>query len=359
MNEVRRPYESEYVRKDVMKVRTRQQRGEILVATRKDAWPLPYIHDVPGLRREGSGYSSPWGRFQTLYDPYELCVFQPVEGGKYPPVWTEHDLNSPIEPASALIDLTRRCARIVTDDGKDIATLSDVSAWENGWQLLDQFRQILAQNRVPAVVWRAELQASGERPLWDGPAPLVRNDHAAVNLAGYAYDDDGNLVYLSAVGHKTALEAIRASLLGRHHKGKLQLNVRNGYRSLNGLDRYEQVWAPLPDFAAHHVVFLARQGLESEPTDDVTYLLAYNLDGDEAPDAQAKQLLVERLHQALPIPILDEWAKPLWDTAEARGWITVFHAGGDCRACWRVSLQAGWAELIEELIAQGEIEITI
>jgi len=209
-------------------------------------------------------------------------------------------------------------------------------------------------------VWRVEWAEpeNGEQPLWEGRSPMIRNEHAAVSLAGYAFDDDRNLIYLSAVGHKTAMEAIRASLLGRHRKGKLTLGGGRYQQTLNGLDRYEQVWSPIPDFQAHHAVFLARQALKPEPTDDVTYLVVFDGDGEEL-ETEAKRLLAKRLHEALPIPVLEEWADALWNAADDRGWITAVRAAGDCRGCWQVSLMTDWAELVESLITQGEIEIAI
>jgi hypothetical protein len=361
MDKTKQAHESEHVKQNAHKLIARQRRGEILVASsRSNYWPLPCLHDVPGVQHTRGGYTSPWGDFSHIREMSGVCVFHPAEGNKRPPVWKDCDLHTPLALATAVIDPVRRWARIVSDGGEELATLTDVPVWEAAWRLFDQVREMLARSRVPAAVWRVAWREpeNGERPLWDHAAPLVRNDHAAVNVAGYAYDGDDNLVYLSAVGHKTALEAIRASLVGRHRKGKLRLSATGyGYSRLNGLDRYEQVWAELPDFAAHHVAFLARQALKPEPTDGVTYLPVFG--DDELLEAQAARLLARRLHEALPIPILGEWADALWAAAQEREWVTRGDAGGDCRACWRVSLRADWAELVEDLLAQGAIEISI
>jgi hypothetical protein len=104
---------------------------------------------------------------------------------------------------------------------------------------------------------------------------------------------------------------------------------------------------------------LARQAFQPEPVDSVTYLLVFANDdsGDELLATQAARLLARRLHAALPIPILGEWADALWQAALEREWIERAGAGGDCRACWRVSLMTDWAGLVEDLLAQGDIEI--
>jgi hypothetical protein len=98
--------------------------------------------------------------------------------------------------------------------------------------------------------------------------------------------------------------------------------------------------------------------LRPEPTDGVTYLPVFANGNDEWLEAQAAGLLARRLHEALPLPILGEWADALWEAAQEREWLARGHAGGDCRACWRVSLRADWAELVEDLLAQGAIEIS-
>jgi len=354
---MKQPYASEYLKKDALKIRSRQLAGEIIVTTARGYWPLPLMSDVPGLRREGSRTVCEWGSFVTLYDPYNAAQFIPADG-QLPLAWAGYT-PTPIELATVVVDPVRRWARVVSDEsGEEVATLTDVPAWESGWRLLEDVRTELAKALVPAVPWRVAWAApeNGEGPLWEGRSPMVRNEHAAVNLAGYAFDDDRNLIYLSAVGHKTALEAIRASLLGRHRQGKLTLGGGRYQTRLNGLERYEQVWAPLPDFQAHHVIFLARQAFKPEPADAVTYLVAF--DGD-APEEQARRLLTKRLHAALPIPVLDEWAEALWNAAAERDWITAVRAAGDCRGCWQVSLMTDWAALVESLITQGEIEIAI
>jgi len=359
------PYENLALKREAQAIIARQRRGEILVTHGpSETWFLPHILEVEGAKRSRNGYTSPWGTFSLVYD-LRMYVFHP-DDGKVPPVWQERDLRAPLELASVLVDPARRWARVISDDdGQEIALLADAPVWLRNYQLLSHVQQTLVSSRIPAVAWRIErqeLEAGQRAPLWDdGRSPLVRNEHAAVNLAGYAFDQDHNLVYLSAVGHKTALEAIRASLLGRQRQGKLQFGASAGHTRLNGLDRYEQVWTPLADFAAHHVVFLARQALQPEPADSVTYLLVFDSadSGDELLATQAAGLLAGRLHAALPIPILGEWADALWQAALERKWIERINAGGDCRACWSVSLMTDWSALVDDLLVKGDIEIEI
>ncbi len=359
-NDNQQPYEDTHLKRQAQAIIARQQRGEILVMRRpSERWPLPHILEISDVKRSNQGYTSPWGTFSDVYGglPGRMHAFYP-EGDKLPPAWERRDLRAPLELASIQIDPARRWARVISDaDGQEIALLADVPVWEPGYAILSLVQKTLVSSRISAVAWRVEWQEVQDgvpRPLWSGKAPLVRNKHAAVNLAGYAFDRDHNLVYLSAVGHKTALEAIRASLLGRHRKGKL---ILNGHTRINGLDRYEQVWTPLADFSAHHVVFVARQALHPEALDDSTYLLVFG-DDDELLTPQAQQLLAQRLHAALPIPVLAEWAEALWKAALEREWIERVFANGDCRACWRVLLMTDWAELVEDLLTQGSIEIT-
>ena len=77
------------------------------------------------------------------------------------------------------------------------------------------------------------------------------------------------------------------------------------------------------------------------------------------------QLFVERIKEALEVPILDEWSLTLWKQARNRRLVQDLVTGGDCILGARIDLrqgradaQADWKELISELLAQEEILLT-
>ncbi len=70
------------------------------------------------------------------------------------------------------------------------------------------------------------------------------------------------------------------------------------------------------------------------------------------------RLFVERLKEALEIPILDEWAAILWKHARNRNFVQDLTTGGDCILGARIDLQADWQELLTDLLTQEDISLT-
>ena len=117
------PFENAYFRERALKVAARQKQGHILVSgTQPDSgqgFPLPYIQDVPGLKR-GSypyDYECEWGRFKYEYE-LSAYLFTP-HNGQVPPGWERYDLHTPIQPVTAVIDRARRLATVKTPGSRD------------------------------------------------------------------------------------------------------------------------------------------------------------------------------------------------------------------------------------------------
>jgi hypothetical protein len=116
--------------------------------------PLPYILDIPGLRR-GSypyDYECEWGRLKYEYE-LSAYLFTPHDG-VVPPGWERHDLHTPIQPMTAVIDRTRRLATVKIPDREIV--LRDVPVGESPFSLLQQVNAALAQSCQPFVAWRLE-----------------------------------------------------------------------------------------------------------------------------------------------------------------------------------------------------------
>ena len=194
------PYENPYFRARVLKAASRQKRGHILVSgARPDngratpgalPLPLPYIHDVPGLRRGQYlyDYECEWGRFKHEYD---LSVYRFLPNDEqFPPGWEVFDLLTPIQPISAVIDRSRRLATVKAGDREIV--LADVPVGENFYTLLYQINATLAQSHQPFVVWRLEWVADEADRLWPDSVPKIKNEHGAAYVTGYAHDEAGN-----------------------------------------------------------------------------------------------------------------------------------------------------------------------
>jgi hypothetical protein len=186
-------------------------------------------------------YECEWGRFKYEYE-LSAYLFSP-HNGLVPPGWERYDLQTPIQPMTAVIDRARRLATVKTKDREIV--LRDVPVGESPYNLLQQVNAALAQSCQPFVAWRLEWVSGELDRLWPDGVPQIRNEHGSAYVTGYAHDEAGNLIYLGMVGHKTVLESIRATVQARQRK-KLFLQGRPVYPLAT---YYCQTWQPkLPLF---------------------------------------------------------------------------------------------------------------
>ncbi len=354
------PFENAYFRERALKVAARQKQGHILVSGAKpdngQGLPLPYIHDVSGLRR-GSypyDYECEWGRFKYEYE-LSAYLFTP-HNGEVPPGWERYDLRTPIQPVTAVIDRARRLATIKTPDCEIV--LRDVPMGESPYNLLQQVNAALAQSCQPFVVWRLEWVSGEVDWLWLEGVPQIRNEHGSAYVTGYAHDEAGNLVYLGMVGHKTVLESIRATVQARQRK-KLFLQGRPVYPLAS---HYGQTWQHLPDYGAYHVVLIADPALPGkwQSGDEVVYLLVFEGETAEetTPEDQALHMLTARLSEILPIPVLDDWECLLWEVARRKDLVVDMHTNGDCQDGYVVKLsETAWSDVVIGLLKERKIRI--
>ena len=356
------PFENTYFRERALKAANRQKQGHILASGAKpdsgQGLPLPYIHDIPGLRR-GSypyDYECEWGRFKYEYE-LGSYLFTP-HNGQVPPGWEQYDMQKPIQPVTAVIDRARRLATVTTPDREIV--LRDVPVGESSYNLLQQVNAALAQSCQPFVAWRLEWISGEFDQLWPEGVPQIRNEHGSAYVTGYAHDDAGNLIYLGMVGHKTVLESIRATVQARQRR-KLFLQGRPVYPLAT---HYCQTWQHLPDYGAYHASLIADPALKGkwQPGEEVVYLLVFKGDmtDRENPEKHARQMLPSRLSEALPIPVLREWAEILWEAGVEQGLIGELTTGGDSSAGFSVQLtEKIWAELLSTLLKEEKIGISV
>jgi hypothetical protein len=355
------PFENAYFRERAIKVANRQKQGHILVSGAKpdngQGFPLPYIHDVPGLRR-GSypfDYECEWGRFKYEYE-LSAYLFSP-HNGQLPPGWERYDLLAPIQPVTAVIDRARRLATVKTKDREIV--LRDVPVGESPYNLLQQVNAALAQSCQPYVAWRLEWVSSEVDRLWPEGVPQIRNEHGSAYVTGYAHDDVGNLIYLGMVGHKTVLESIRATVQGRQRK-KLFLQGRPVYPLST---HYSQTWQHLPDYGAYHATLIANSALlgKWQSGEEMVYLLVFEgelLEGTTS-ETQTRRVLTSRLSEALPIPLLDDWSESLWEAGQRENLIVGLETGGDCQVGYLIQLtETLWKEVITRLLKERKIRIS-
>ncbi len=113
----------------------------------------------------------------------------------------------------------------------------------------------------------------------------------------------------------------------------------------------------LPDFNVIHAGLISRKALPGqwEANDDCLYALAFDAAGGA--EGALQTIALKRLQEALPFPILDEWAKTLWDHGLDAGFIQRLQVGGDCHVGARIDLTKPWQELVQGLLEQEVLNV--
>ncbi len=349
-------YEDTYLRNRVQAISAKQKEGLIIVLAYDDGTGLPTIRSLPEMRpaRFPDDFAAEYGvlRRETSIQG-NAYTFHLKPGAKLPAILANY---KPLEAGEAQIDASRRLATIQV--GQTGITFTDVAVWESGYDLLREINKEFARVNSGVVVWKItslKEEASPSIRLFPGAVPTLQNGQTRVDLTGIAYDEDRNLVYIGAMGYKTSLESIRASLLTNKGMTMSEFGERDLY--LNPLDRYEQVWQAMTEYTSHHAAFLSRKAIPGrwEPEDLFGYALVFA--GVKDLDNELHRCFISKLKETLTIPILDEWAESIWHKADELRYIQDLITKGDCLAGIRINLQANWQELIEDLLKQKAIRL--
>jgi hypothetical protein len=96
-----------------------------------------------------------------------------------------------------------------------------------------------------------------------------------------------------------------------------------------------------------------------QPGEEVIYMLVFEGAEGIAHEAQATQMLTKRLTEALPIPVLDEWNRQLWEAARRNDLVVDLQTCGDCQEGYMVRLtETVWKEVIIRLLKKRKICIS-
>ena len=94
--------------------------------------------------------------------------------------------------------------------------------------------------------------------------------------------------------------------------------------------------------------------------EEVVYMLVFegDLTEGENPEEHACQMLPSRLSEALPIPVLQEWAETLWKAGTKQDLIAELSTGGDNPLGFSVQIiESVWADILTKLLMEGKIMI--
>jgi len=349
-----KPYEDTYLQKRVGAVIERQKQGKIVIAAYEDGTGLPTRQDLPAIKAAQHPHDYTVGDCGYLNYDSQLgaYIFTQKPGADLPKVLAHY---SPLALGEATVRVADRQAIIRVNDIE--ISFTGVPVWEPAYNLLKEINSELARANASVIIWKINWDEKGagqERLLFQGAVPRLRNGQALVHLTGFAYDEDHTLVYTGAVGYKTSLESIRATLLTSK---QLTLNHDQQDTYLSSLDRYEQVWQAMPEYTSHHVAYIGRQALPGkwDPEDQFAYLLVFQTTAE--PKEEMLRLFSERLKEALEIPVLDDWSVALWKAAKDQGYIRDLVTAGDCLKGFRLHLKADWHGLISALLKEETIAL--
>ena len=347
-------YEDTHLRQRVGAVIERQKQGKIVIAAYEDGTGLPTRQDLPTIKASPYPHDYAVGDCGFLNYDSQLgaYIFTPKPGADLPKVLAHYQ---PLSLGEAVVQLANRLATIRLNETE--ITFTGVPVWEPAYNLLKEINSELARANAGVIIWKIiwdEKNAQQQNRLFQGETPRLRNGQALVHLSGFAYDEDRTLVYAGAVGYKTSLESIRATLLTSKPL-TLVHDQQDVY--LSSLDRYELVWQALPEYTSHHTTYIARQALPGkwDPEDQFSYLLVFQSTVD--PKQEMLRLFTERLKEALEVPILENWAVALWKAAKDQGYIRELITAGDCLRGFRLHLKADWHVLITGLLKEETIAL--
>lgn len=206
--------EDTYLRKQVGGVIAMQKSGKIVLSPAGQNYGILTIDELGGdLVRAHYPYDYAVGTVGYLaYDGQSrLYVYTAISGEKLPKALENY---KEVRLFEAELDYAKRTITINLE--AETITFTGVNVSQNGYELLCELNKELMKKNAAVVVWKVwkgESQSTVPHLFPDG-VPHVANDQTRLSVTGYAYDPEDNaLVYLGAIGYKTSVESVRATLL--------------------------------------------------------------------------------------------------------------------------------------------------
>lgn len=228
---------------------------------------------------------------------------------------------------------------LTVSDGETNAFITGLTYPQNEY-VIYQALQALSEDGVNLIFWEIE-----ELNIPEDQAQVIyaSNDQTRV-ICPDAILDRGNIVYLSMIAHKTAIDSARATI----YQGKKTLRVGMTYGVPFG--KYSFVITPLPEFSIHHAVMVSNSALPGkwDPEQKTIYAIAKTKE-------ELKKVFHKRLQECLSIPVLDEW--DIMQNCLERDMAREVHTDCGPMLCIAIDLEADWTEFFTDLIQEGVIKI--
>lgn len=193
---------------------------------------------------------------------------------------------------------------------------------------------------------------------------MIGNEQINVPVVG-AVADGQSVIYLHAVGNKTALKSIWASLNVNNTSLRHGLTfsgnvVRDDVylpRLAVGTSNYYTYSEQIDGTPLYRLLMIDKAAVDSRQ--ETTYLLIRKEEDNqngEVTDEDYRRF-ASRLNDALSIPILHEWGKPLYHAGIKRKIVTFCQAIGDVKIALALKKDKAWYDLVASLIQDGTLAI--
>ncbi|MCP4423506.1 MAG: hypothetical protein GY803_03345, partial [Chloroflexi bacterium] len=158
-------------------------------------------------------------------------------------------------------------------------------------------------------------------------------------------NDQDNIIYLQMIGHKQSVRANWAALVA---KKVCWIGGQRVY--LDGMKAHVMVKSSLPCGWVDHILIHKQASIREMNPEESFFLLD---DGNQA----IPPLFYPMLNKCLAVPVLEEWARYLWENGRARNLIMLMNDGqGQGYAAWRtLPAPDTWQELVQNGLSNKQI----
>lgn len=269
------------------------------------------------------------------------------------------DLKLP-DDVQAVYDPNKR--RVTIEWNDQVITFSDVAPVSTGndkWEkMLEAIATQLIEQKIPVAVTSLMVldldEQSNTHHLYNHEPPRVSNGEMSAPVSGWAVDGI-HLVYAGVVGHKTALESFKATLNATRKCFSVSRIGNTGISYPLG-DKYVFHARPMPTHDVYHGTFVNISALPGKW--HVGLSSVYCLDFAGVDDSAFNLSIINRLHECLECPMLDEWADVLIPAAMTEELVAPIATDGDCKRGVSVRIDnARWKSLVSSLIADKSLPI--
>jgi len=318
---------------------------------------------------------TPWGPAQILYpgDPVAdlgglgslgpfFRLAAPADAEKLPAAQVP-------ESGYAVLDSMTGLVAVLADAGGEPATVrvpSDMMRADRSMLMLIRYE--LAQAGIPILPVRLFLHDSLPYP-WDatnrGDLRTVHaaNDEVRVPVVGYVIDcaagEPIQLVYLHVVGAKSAVRSIWATISNGGNPKPVSLSdpgdAAARHWNTYGTKCYTTYSTPVVAETGDYRLLIVDRRATGQEVLDRAYLVVGK---DQATgEDDLHQAFAARLNAVLPIPILPEWGKRLYQAGLGNELVRPLICGGDVSAAYAIVNDPRWLEVVESLLQSGELAL--